>query len=369
VYAAFFLVHEVIGLVSGLVVAVVCLTGAILVLEDPVTAALHPARAASVPVSGAPLSLDTLVAAVTRAGEGEVATVTRYDPPARPVALTLEGGERLFVNPYTAAVVARQRGDEPFFVTMKALPRRLHGGEVGRRIVGVSTLAFLVVVLSGVWVWWPKGRRQIRARLTFARHVGWKRRIFDLHVVLGIYSVVLLVVFAATGLVWSFRSVGRFVDGLTPRAERTPAPPRSAPALGGVPRISLDSAFAIARATMHPSRIYVVDIPRGARSAISIMALANDAPWRQAWDMAYLDQHTGRVLRIDWFANRPLGEYARRITHPLHVGDLYGPTSQVLAFLACLVATIAPFTGFVMWVNRKWPRTFRRSPASRLPAR
>ena len=95
--------------------------------------------------------------------------------------------------------------------------------------------------------------------------------------------------------------------------------------------------------------------------AFSILALPHGAPWKQAYDMAYLDQYTGRVLRIDWFRNRPAGEYARRITHPLHVGDLYGVPSQIAAFLACLVATIAPITGLIIWVNRKWPRTFRRS--------
>jgi uncharacterized iron-regulated membrane protein len=157
--------------------------------------------------------------------------------------------------------------------------------------------------------------------------------------------------------------VGRAVDGLTPRGKATPPPPHSTPIAGRSP-VPVQSALDAASAALGPTTTVAVYLPSRPRDAVTVMGLPAGAPWRQAMDVAYVDSYSGRVLRVDRFAKRPLGELARRATNPIHVGSLYGLPSEIAAFIACLIGTIAPFTGAVIWINRKWPRALR-SPSRR----
>jgi len=364
-WSVMFWLHQVLGIASGLVVAVVCLTGAILVFKVEIIAAMHPARvhlASGSDRRGNALGVDALADSVARQSRSHLETVTLYSDPQRPEIFTLANGRRMYVDQYNGRVVDVQRGDERFFVIMEALHRRLLAGEIGRRIVGIATVCFIVILASGVVIWWPRTMRMLRMRLTFKHPTGWKRRNYDLHVVLGIYATVILFVVGATGLVWSFRTIGNAVDGMTPRGKATPKPPHSVVASASGP-ISLATAFDAARVALGTTTTLVLYLPGKPRDAITVMGLPPDAPYRQAMDIVYLDQFSGRPLRTDRFRDRPLGELLRRGTNPVHVGTLYGLPSEIAAFLACLIGTVAPITGVIIWINRRWPRAFnaRRS--------
>lgn len=352
-----FLTHQIVGLVSGLVVAIVCLTGAGLVFERNVTAALHPARAVAAG-SEPRLDLDSLSRTLVSSERAKIGSITVYTDTLRAVQFTTVKGDVLYVNPHTGLIVDRARGKERVFEVMEDLHRRLLAGEAGRRIVGISTLAFMLTLVSGVWIWWPRTRAMLRTRITFKRVAGWKRRNYDLHVVFGIYSFVFLFLAGGTGLVWSFRTVGRWVDGLTPNGHATPAPPASTP-LPGAARIAVASAVTETQRAIGAVRSVTVFLPTAPKQSMMILALPLDAPFPQAQDAVFLDQFTGRVLRVDRFAARPAGELARRYTNPLHVGTIYGLPTQILFFLACLIGAAAPITGAIIWVNRKWPRLLR----------
>jgi uncharacterized iron-regulated membrane protein len=356
-WSLMFTLHQVLGLASGLVVAVVCFTGALLVFQNEITAALHPARN-HVAVGSARLDVDALIALTAPRVHGRIDGVTTYADPARPVKLVARDGVQVYVDPYTGRIVDVQHDGERFFEITEGIHRRLLAGEVGRRVVGIATLCFVVILLSGIVIWWPRTMHALKARLTFKHPTGWKRRNYDLHVVLGIYATLVLLVVGATGLVWSFRTVGRAVDGLTPHGRATPPPPHSR-VVPGLPTIGAQAALNAASRALGPTTTLVAYLPSRPRDAVMVMGLPPNAPWRQAMDVAYVDRYSGRVLRVDRFAKRPLGELARRATNPLHVGSLYGLPSEIAAFLACLIGTLAPFTGAVIWINRKWPRALR----------
>lgn len=362
-----FLLHQILGLASGLVVAVVCFTGAILVFQTEITAALHPARG-HVPMGATRFRVDALMDSASHQLGGRVEAITTYADASRPVKLVMSNEAQAYVDPYTARIVDVQRGGDRFFEVTEAIHRRLLAGEIGRRVVGVATLCFVIILLSGIVIWWPRTVHALKAHLTFKHPAGWKRRNYDLHVVLGIYATLILLVVGATGLVWSFRTVGRAVDGLTPRGKATPPPPHSI-VVPGQAAITIDSVLRSASAALGPTTTIATYLPSRPRDAVMVMGLPPNAPWRQAMDVAYADRYSGRVLRVDRFAKRPPGELARRATNPIHVGSLYGLPSEIAAFLACLIGTIAPFTGAVIWINRKWPRALRWPARRSAPAR
>ena len=116
----------------------------------------------------------------------------------------------------------------PFFREVRKLHRWLlnppvQRGEmsVGKVIVGISTLLMVVVLVSGVIIWIPKGRKALKNRLRVSFSKGWRRFLYDSHVSLGIYVVLFLLLMALTGLTWSFdwyrdMAYGLFSDHMDP---------------------------------------------------------------------------------------------------------------------------------------------------------
>ena len=111
---------------------------------------------------------------------------------------------------YTGEIKGRNERS-PFFLTMFKLHRWLldsakpEGGIFwGKMIVGISTIMFVFVLITGVVIWVPRTRKALNNRLKVVTNKGWKRFWYDLHVSAGIYATILLLIMGLTGLTWSF---------------------------------------------------------------------------------------------------------------------------------------------------------------------
>lgn len=100
--------------------------------------------------------------------------------------------------------------DKPDFFTYTArLHKSLFAGKVGKYIVTYVTIFFIVILLSGVWIVWPKNRQQWRQRFTIATGKGRRKLWFDLHTSLGYWVVLWLVVLALTGVAFGLHLLPR----------------------------------------------------------------------------------------------------------------------------------------------------------------
>lgn len=197
----------------GLVISTTCLTGAILVFEKEITA-LCDGGVEYVEPSGEPLPLDVLVEKVQPGLEAgaEVTGVVISSSPDKAYLFNLSepAGASVYVDQY-AGEVKGNKERLPFFRHVSRLHRWLFDSNPGdgtlfpgRLIVGISTIAFLVILVSGIVVWWPRNRAMLKNRLKIALGKGKRRFWYDLHVVGGIYALLFLLVMALTGLTWSF---------------------------------------------------------------------------------------------------------------------------------------------------------------------
>ena len=197
----------------GVVITITCFTGALLMFEDEVTALCRD-DVASVTPSGEPLPLDVLVERVDAALPADVDVtgfvVSDSSDEAYKVNLSKPKRSAVYVNQYTGEITGR---DErlPFFQTVFRLHRWLMDsnpgdGKVfwGKMIVGTSTLAFVVILITGLVIWWPRNRKMLKNRLQIVVKKGKNRFWHDLHVAGGFYAMLLLLVMALTGLTWSF---------------------------------------------------------------------------------------------------------------------------------------------------------------------
>ena len=111
--------------------------------------------------------------------------------------------ERLF-DPYTGADLASTVACEPRFVTALAdFHDNLGGGRTGLHINGLGALAVTLLVLSGAIVWWP-GTAHLWRAMTVRTNVAWQRLVRDLHGAMGFWLILLVLLWAVTGVYFAF---------------------------------------------------------------------------------------------------------------------------------------------------------------------
>ena len=191
----------------GIIISLICFSGAMLVFETEVTEAVRGSSASVEPTSEGPLPIGRLI------GEGrkslpdsvDISGVVIPSSPSSPWQLSLTKPRRasLYVNQYTGAVIGPSQR-LPFFQTMFGLHRWLLMAPTGKLVVGVSTLLFVVILATGLVVWWPRNKKALLNSLKIDSRHGWRRLWHDLHVAGGVYAVLLLLAMALTGLTWSF---------------------------------------------------------------------------------------------------------------------------------------------------------------------
>ena len=213
-------IHLYLAMVAGLVITVTCFTGAILVFEKELMQAFNQQRYFNKGV-GERQTADQLIAATKAANpSANITGIKVYSDAWRNAEISLqkeEGrnkgvkdgkkkGTKLiaFVDPYSAEIIELYDHKRSFFYFVMDLHRWMLGKETGKLIVGISTIIFLFILLTGIILWWPANRAILKQRLKIRSGSSFKRLNHDFHVVLGFYASIVLFVLAFTGLAWSF---------------------------------------------------------------------------------------------------------------------------------------------------------------------
>jgi len=223
---ALFQIHLWVGVATGLYIALIALTGSILVYRNELYNAFSP-QPRLVENAGTPLSREDLDAAVRRRfPEARIVGVEPGPTPNHAADVTLERhGERTrrLVHPATGADLGPTLPvGYRFTAWMLDLHDNLLGGETGRRVNGIGALALLMLCATGLVVWWPGVSRWRRSVFVDVR-ANWKRLNWNLHSVLGIWFFVFILMWSLTGLYLSLpEQVSAVLDYIEPLDEANP---------------------------------------------------------------------------------------------------------------------------------------------------
>lgn len=264
-----------------------------------------------------------------------------------------ERGSTAFLNPYTGQVVALQTQQQlPFFKFAEDLHRRLLAGEVGKALTGLSALFILVITATGIVLWWPKTRQMLTGRLRVKWDASAKRINHDLHIVLGFYCSLFLFGLALTGVIMSYRWATESLFTLTGSRPTAPlaAPPSAAP---GSPRaVAYDAALRAGQQTYPGAEFWRVGTPKDSAAAVPVSA-PSTLPLRSlGLDTVFVDRTSGAVLGQHRYARQTAGAQLRRLTKPLHTGEIGGIWTKLLALVVTLCSLTFPITGIILWLNR-----------------
>ncbi len=390
-------IHLYLSLACGLVIAIVCFTGATLVFEKEFQLLLYPERYHAA-TGTERIPIGEMVAAVKqKEARAKVTSVKIYNDPTRTVEIAYRkedapskegraekeksgegaakqderssgkegktggkggaqrgkegGGSQAFVNPYTGQVAGLQSQRSPFFFTMFSLHRWLLAGDTGKLIVGISTVVFLFILLTGIVLWWPQNQKILRQRLKLKLDGGWKRINHDLHIVVGFYSAIFLFAFAFTGLAWSFQWFNDGIYWITGTENVRPEPPLSA-FREGATAVTFDQVLAAARRESPGADFYTIQSPKEADGAYSVTLMPEHAAHERATNQLFFDQYTGALIGKALYTEKNLGQRVRATFYPIHVGSIAGLPGRIIAFLACLAGVTFPVTGIILWLNR-----------------
>ena len=372
-------IHLWLSLPLGIVLTVVCLSGAVLVFEGEITQALHPElyRVAA-PADARPLQPLQLVDRIGEQMPDSLHLVSlqlsaRSDEPCM-AAFRETGRKQLSVDPYTGNVNGWTESPA-FFGTVRKLHRWLldpppSKGEksVGKAIVGVSTLALVLILVSGLILWIPRSRKALRNRLKVSYSDG-RRFWHDCHVSLGFYATLLLLVMALTGLTWSFgwyRTAAYELFGGTQqtvaaqedlswkvdsgnRQSRARSGERTAGREHGeTETCPFDHAVwddVLEQLTAHYTAYKTIVLTQAEAQVTRRSAM-------RRIDRATFDPRNGRLAEITRYEDTPRQQRLRGWFYTFHTGTWGGIWTKILYFLAALIGATLPLTGYYLWWKR-----------------
>ena len=202
-------IHLWLSVPTGIIITLVCFSGAMLVFEKEVTEAIKPELYFVKEAKGEPIPIQELMERVeeTLPDSVSISGVTVFADSTRTyqVSLTKPRRASIYVDQYTGEVTGRSER-LPFFDTMFHLHRWLLGSSsgVGKLLTGICTLVLIFILITGILMWLTNRHKPLKASLAIHVTKGWGRFWHDLHVAGGIYATIFLLAMALTGLTWSF---------------------------------------------------------------------------------------------------------------------------------------------------------------------
>lgn len=384
---AFRKIHLWLSVPFGLIITVICLSGAALVFEDEVTELCRRDLYYVEKVSGAPLPVEYLIEKVAGTLPDSVAvtgvSISSDAERAYQVNLSKPRRASVYVDQYTGEVKGRHER-APFFLTMFKLHRWLLDGMKpdggifwGKMIVGVSTLMFVFVLISGIVIWWSRTKKALKNSLKIAVGKGRRRFWYDLHVAGGMYALVLLLAMALTGLTWSFswyragfykvfgvemkqragHGALQTVHGTLQTAHGTPQT-----AHGGKSGRNSSEEGRGNREHTSPyacwQQVYEelkarnagykqITVSNGSAS-VSFERFGN----QRAADRYAFNPQDGEITEVTLYKDTDASGKMRGWIYSVHVGSWGGMFTRILTFIAALLGGTLPLTGYYLWLRR-----------------
>jgi uncharacterized iron-regulated membrane protein len=340
-------VHLSVGLIAGMFILLLGLTGSVMAFEPELDRLLH-SHLSYVKSNVGELSLREIGDAVSKQFSGEpiVAFLPSESPDLSSEVILPRG--IVCVNQYTGEVLGIRTRGQTLLGFARELHLRLASGNVGRTIMKWSGLAMLISLASGLYLWWPMKRFRIRG--------GWRSGgfWFDLHNSIGIFALVPLLLLTVTGTVIGFEDqatalLNRVTRRSQVRETQNSAPRRQA---SETPVITPDQAVAIARAQMPGTKPYRVQMPQyGGAYRVSLDYSRDKVAGGR--NLVAIDPYTGSVIFSTRSSDLSSTERILATNEAIHTGEVLGMPGRMAAWLTSVIVPVQVTSGLVFWLHRK----------------
>ncbi|MFA6088157.1 PepSY-associated TM helix domain-containing protein [Mucilaginibacter sp.] len=354
--------HRWLGFISGLVVFIVSITGCIFCFQDEIQDAVYEYR--TVQNTGKPyVQPSQLIAEVKKAYPKASPDYIYYFGKERPAGVLVnmgkEGFEYVFLNPYNGKITYHEKPQTNFFIIVEYIHLYLLlPPAIGKWIVGVSVIIFMVIMVTGLILWWPKRKTDRKRSFTIKWGGRWRRVNYDLHNVLGFYATSITMILAISGLAIAFEPVSKAIYnianlGSVDYNKEVTEPKSDSLKRAGLAKLPVvDLAFAYARQQAPAAEMFLIHNDPALSGAIGVGAYAKSMHYSHATGFEF-DKYNGKLLKSYIYDKKSPGLKLNEMNYDIHVGQILGLPGKIIAFLASLIAASLPITGFIIWLGKR----------------
>ena len=378
-------IHLWLSVPTGIIITLVCFSGAMLVFEKEITEAIKPELYFVKEAKGEPIPMQQLMEKVeeTLPDSVSISGVTVFADSTRTYQVSLSKPRRasIYVNQYTGEVTGRSER-LPFFNTMFHLHRWLLGSStgVGKLLTGICTLVLVFILITGILMWLTNRNKPLKASLAIHVTKGWGRFWHDLHVAGGIYTTIFLLAMALTGLTWSFSwyRTGFYACFGVESSEKGGAHGEGVNSHGegrgsrGEGRYTHGDGRNNHEGKRGEGRGFHRRSPyRHWEDVLNEVALKNPGYQQitlkpevaevvpegrlsmRAADKYSYDRRSGEITDVQLYSAGKKDTKVRSGVYMVHTGSWGGIITRILNFLAAFIGATLPLTGYWLWFRRK----------------
>jgi Uncharacterized iron-regulated membrane protein len=372
-----FWLHLVAGCAAGVVILTLAVTGALLAFERQITASVDtPAVMPIQSDSASQPRLESLLLTLASSGRGTPTEIVLHNSASSPVEARFGRELMYFLDPATAEIIGQpSEGLRTFFGSIERIHRSLGLGmqsAVGRGITGASNLAFLFMVISGMYLWLPKvfTSAGLKSRLLFRSGLRSRAREWNWHHVIGIWTSIPLFFIVLTGVIISYPWASNLLYTLT--GSQPPAPGRLGDrGAGGNARgrgvhssvtaqaadfRGIDAAVQEAKLQTSEWKSITVTVPQPQDKLINLSIDKSVGGQPEKAFQIVVNCQTGQVESKRLFSDNSTGRKFRAWARFLHTGEELGVFGQIVAAFACIGAVLLVWTGVSMALRRALAR-------------
>jgi sulfite reductase (NADPH) flavoprotein alpha-component len=386
VYKKFwFKAHFILGLAFGFILLITATTGGLLSFEKEILKLINSkSYVVSVPNDVKKAQAHEMIAALKQhIPDAKINAVTLSSNPTSSAVITIASsnpqqrkGINYYINPYTYELLPHIQG-ESFFKTVEDIHRRLMLGNIGKQLVGVSSIVLVILLFSGLYLYFPRLKRTFLASFTFSFKSKGRYFLHSIHSSIGLWVLPLYLVAVLTGLYWSYdwyrqglhtlsgvalpvkptMNVNKNAQNHTLALEQNKKEPQLNRKKSTITvDTQLSKAFKLFEIFLQKEYSSATIRVPNKGSVYTISYFDEDIIHSRARNQMQIDIHSWELLKHERYENKPLNEKLISSMLPLHSGEYFGIIGQTLMFIASMLMPLFAITGLMLYLNRKRKR-------------
>jgi uncharacterized iron-regulated membrane protein len=354
-----FKLHLYFGLAVGIFLAVIALTGSLLVFSPEIERLFNPQLLQVIPQAER-IPLENVLQIVEKAYPQNQAISILLPRSAKEVCQVsmLSKSEELvsvYVNPYSGKITGTRLGKETFTGFILTLHAELAGGELGHLVVGICGIVMLGITFTGLVLW--TGWRNLARGFSINWKAHWQRTVFDLHNVSGIVSIAFLTLISATGTAIIFYTpVESALYWLT---NEKPQPALTSHLHSSSSRQNLDDILYQVNTVWTEAKTTFISLPLTPEATFKVRKKFPTDSHPNGVSTIYLDRYNGEILQADSVNSATLANRILNSLYPLHIGSYGGIYLRLVHAIAGLAPIVLFITGVMMWRHRHLKKFYR----------
>ena len=353
-------IHKWLGLISGLIVFIVSITGCIFCFHDEIKDITRKEWRLVEP-QNQPFVMPSVLQQKAKEilPDYKQSMVSFYGKNRSAIVYTYSdtGNLYLYFNPYTGKYLKTENPETDFFIIVEYIHLYLLLPDyIGKHIIGGATIIFILLLISGMIQWWPKRRSDIKRSFTVKWSAKWRRVNYDWHNTSGFYIAAIALILAVTGLTFTYEWVG---DGIYKtfnfggdKAIETKTPVIDTTQFKSNSLTAVDHAFIQTIKLQPKAEMIFVTFPQQKGDIINTGVYPHTLRYDHQSNY-YFHPLDGKLIQRQHFDQKSLGLQVVEMNYGIHTGQILDLPGKIIAFIASLLAAALPVTGFVIWYGRR----------------